>query len=131
MKRKYLIILVVLFVAGVGFLALRGDGGSRNAPQDTPIAESEEKVEENTVIYADSGFSPNSLNVKIGTTVKFINESNRQMWVASDPHPVHTDYSSFDQLSDGDEYSFTFTEAGSYPYHNHLVPTDTGIVTVE
>lgn len=104
----------------------------QNTPIETSITESEaESASANTVVYTQAGFSPSSIIVEAGTTVRFINQSERQMWVASNPHPVHTDYSAFDQLGAGDEYSFTFTESGSYPYHNHLVPTATGVVTVQ
>lgn len=134
MKKEYLIILVILLVAGVGFFALKGNkrnNSSQEVVQETSEARSGESVEENTVIYTELGFSPNNLTVEKGTTVTFVNNSGKPMWVASDPHPVHTDHSAFDQLSGGKEYSFTFGDPGSYRYHNHLVPTDTGVAIVE
>ena len=131
MKREYLIVLVVVLALGVGAVALRGAGRDQAVVEELPTVENSEEIGENTVIYRDSGFTPSSLSIQVGTTVKFINQSSKPMWVASDPHPVHTGYSAFDQLSDGEEYSFTFSEAGSYRYHNHLFPTDAGVVSVE
>jgi len=85
------------------------------------------------VTYTDSGFSPSFLSVKNGTTVTFKNESARSMWVASNPHPVHTTYSAFDEktsVDKGGEYSFTFTKSGNWKYHNHLSPGARGEVDV-
>jgi plastocyanin len=56
------------------------------------------------------------------------------MWVASDPHPIHTDYSAFDAkqgIAPGDTYSFTFTKTGNWGFHNHLNPSATGTITVQ
>jgi plastocyanin len=130
MEKKYITIIIILAVVGIGYYALTGNGGSREIAQETPLVESEES-EANTVIYQGSGFTPEVITVDTGTTVTFINRSSKPMWVGSDPHPAHTDYPDFDQLRDGDEYSFTFNEEGSYPYHNHLFPSDTGMIIVE
>lgn len=89
---------------------------------------------ENVVTYGESGFSPSILRVKVGTTVIFKNEKSGPMWVASNPHPIHTDYSGFDAkrgYSKGESYSFTFTKPGSWKYHNHLNPSEGGVIIVE
>ena len=130
MEKKYVTILILIAIAGIGFFALSGNGSSKDTTQETPLIESEE-VGDNTVVYQESGFSPEILTVDNGTTVTFINRSRKPMWIGSDPHPAHTDYPDFDQLRDGAEYSFTFTESGSYPYHNHLFPSDVGTIIVE
>ena len=88
-----------------------------------------------TVTYTDSGFSPKSITVKLGDTVTFMNASSKMMWVASAPHPVHTNYPEFDAKKGSafeESYSFTFDDkTGSFNYHNHLNPTDFGTVVVE
>jgi hypothetical protein len=55
------------------------------------------------------------------------------MWTASDPHPVHTDYSVFDAQSIyryGEVYAFPFQETGTYAWHNHEKSDHRGIVRV-
>lgn len=87
-----------------------------------------------TVTYTDSGFSPASVSVKVGDTVEWLNQGTKQMWVASAPHPQHTDYPGFDQLAStgkGTTYSFTFTKAGTWKYHNHVNVKDFGSVVVK
>lgn len=86
------------------------------------------------VSYTSSGFSPTTVTIKKGATVKFINKSGNKMDVASNPHPTHTDYSGFDQWKSAskgkDEYSFTFEKVGTWGYHNHAKASDGGTVVV-
>src|SRR3989344_57043 len=61
----------------------------------------------------DAGASAAEGTVSSGTKVVFKNGSSSLMWAASNPHPVHTDLSSFDAKSGasaGGTYSFTFEE---------------------
>ncbi len=87
-----------------------------------------------TVRYTDSGFEPKDLSVPLGTTVHFVNESIDDMWVASNEHPGHTDLSTFDQFGfgkTGEQYMYTFDQAGAWRYHDHLNPTAEGVIIVE
>lgn len=86
------------------------------------------------VTYDNNGFTPNTVGpIAVGDTVEFRNESNQTLWVASNNHPTHTLYGEFDQgtsIANGESWSFTFTQAGTWGYHNHLNPGDTGSVQV-
>ncbi|HEY1074827.1 MAG TPA: cupredoxin domain-containing protein [Patescibacteria group bacterium] len=86
------------------------------------------------VTFNGQAFSPRSLTIKVGDTVRFLNNGSQSIWVASDPHPVHTKYSAFDAergYAPGETYSFTFTKAGTWTYHNHLNSSQTGTIVVE
>lgn len=116
----------------------------------TPAENTSGVMEKRAIVevdYTDSGFSPASVTVKKGTTVKFINKQSLQsspsaaglksgsgMDVASNPHPVHTDYLGFDQGKSSqkgqNEYDFTFDKVGTWEYHNHLNSSDTGTIVV-
>lgn len=91
-------------------------------------------VAERTVVtYTDSGFSPNPVTVKVGALVTFVNESSGAMWVASAVHPTHQLLPGFDQLKSvakGGTYEYAFTKVGTWKYHNHVSPSDTGSVIV-
>jgi len=110
-------------------------GGSISGPQ-TPggVGTSKGGVMERTVVtYSDGGFNPKTVTVKVGTTVTFMNDSSGAMWVASDPHPVHTLLSGFDELNSvrkGGSYEYTFTKVGTWTYHNHMNPSMKGTVVV-
>lgn len=101
-----------------------------------------------TVTYNnDSGFSPKSVSIAKGGTVTFKDEGGAPMWVASDEHPSHTEYDGtsrtahcaagyagekpFDQCGTGTTYSFTFTKAGSFQFHNHAAAQFSGMVVVQ
>lgn len=99
-----------------------------------------------TVTYNGSTFSPQEVTIKKGGTVTWKNTSGGSMWVASAQHPAHTVYSgtsrtehcpdtsgtAFDQCVGGGDYSFTFSKAGTWGYHDHLNPSAFGkIVVVE
>ena len=101
---------------------------------------------DNTVKITTTGFEPKMLTIKAGTTVTFVNEDANQHWPASAMHPTHTVYpgsdikkcgsseSIFDAckgLEQGESFSFTFTEKGSWKYHDHLGISSTGTIVVE
>lgn len=99
-----------------------------------------------TVTYDGDNFSPASITIKQGGTVSFVDKSVSPMWIASNPHPVHTGYDGtnrethcatgyvgskpFDECSSGTSFSFMFSEIGSWGYHNHLNSGVTGTVVV-
>ena len=85
------------------------------------------------VSYGDDGFSPRTLTVLRGSTVRFTNISTRGMWVASGMHPTHQLLPGFDQLSAAAKngtYSYAFDNVGTWQYHNHVNPTDVATIIV-
>ncbi|OGM95185.1 hypothetical protein A2524_03875 [Candidatus Wolfebacteria bacterium RIFOXYD12_FULL_48_21] len=162
MKEKYIfsgIVIVAILVIGVigyrslyqgGAAPLYGDSrevpaapmltGGYTAPVSVPavVAPTTQPGTPSTKVqpivrYTSTGFSPAPLAVSAGDTVVFRNESTAGMWVASAPHPVHTDYPGFDAMrpyAQGESYSFTFTRVGTWKYHNHLNPTHYGSIVV-
>lgn len=115
--------------------------------QTAPVAEDEPSPSVSTVVkITSSGFEPKTLTVKAGTTVKFVNGDSNLHWPASAVHPTHTVYPGsgiekcetgepiFDAckgLAQGESLSFTFSEKGSWKYHDHLSVSSTGTVVVE
>ncbi len=94
---------------------------------------SDTEIEVIVVTYTDGGFDPAIVTVREGETVRFFNGSSRAMWIASNPHPAHTAYPGFDQLSSsglGHSYEFTFDRVGSWGYHNHTFDRHGGTVVV-
>lgn len=152
------IIIVVVIVAG-GYFLLKSSGtsapSSNLSPQQTstsqttpapitqtPVTQETPSVEQNVVTYTNAGYSPSTLRVKAGATVTFKNDSSQSVWTASGVHPTHRLYpttggcigSTFDAckgVRPGDSWSFKFDIAGTWKYHNHLNPGDTGTVVVE
>lgn len=85
------------------------------------------------VTYTDSGFSPKSVTIDAGDTIRFMNESSGTFWPAAKPHPFHTSVPGFDAkraISAGSSYEFTFTKTGTFGYHNHPYSSISGTVIV-
>ena len=93
----------------------------------------EAELKADVSITAGGTFSPATLTVKKGASVTWTNSGSAKVWIASDPHPVHTGYPGFDSGTDlraGESFTFTFDKTGSWSYHNHLNPTVKGTVIV-
>jgi len=71
-------------------------------------------------------FAPQSVTVKAGTTVTWLNEDDI-------PHTVAATGKAFKSkvLDTDDKYTFTFTAAGTYEYFCSLHPHMTGTIVVE
>lgn len=134
-------VLIYLVIGGIiywlvyyFYFVKSGSNKYTYAPATSQTTQVSDGIAENVVIYSDTGFSPKNLIIKPNTTVTFKNDSGKSMWVASNPHPIHSDYSAFDAkggYKKGESYQFTFTEARKYNYHNHLNSNDEGTITVE
>jgi plastocyanin len=115
MKNK-LCIFAALLVIGLGLSA-----GSRayGASGDTKAAE--------TVVKIDNfSFSPNTIAVPVGTTVRWTNADDI-------PHTIVSDDKVFKSkaLDTDDQFTYTFTKAGTYSYFCGLHPKMTGKIVVQ
>jgi len=84
-----------------------------------------------TITYTNEGFSPATIEVGVGAMIHFVNESDTQMWVASDSHPAHDVLPTFDQFKPGDMFMYVFEEPGTWEYHDHLNPSAVGEIIVK
>lgn len=85
------------------------------------------------VRYTDNGFVPDKVEVPVGSTVEFINESSTDMWVASMSHPAHTILPTFDQFrayKKGAMYRYVFDKKGEWEFHDHINPARGGVINV-
>ncbi len=149
-----IIIIVIIIAVAVFWVKVASAPASTDttgAANQTPAAENQTATPATAatqtveVDFTDSGFTPNSVTINAGDTVKFINKSSEGMWVGSAMHPSHAVYSgttlkehcpdtagtAFDQCSTGDEFSFTFNKVGSWGYHNHVDASKFGKVIVQ
>lgn len=101
-----------------------------STPSASPSAMMAEK---NMVAISATGFSPMAITVKVGDSVTWENTDSANHTVSSDPHPTHTlfPFLNVGVIKSGDKKSVTFDKAGKYTYHDHLHPSNTGVVTVE
>jgi plastocyanin len=79
----------------------------------------------NTVTIQNMAFNPQTLNIKVGTTVTWINNDTVTHDVTSD-----TGLFTSGNLTNGQSYNYTFNQTGSYPYHCAIHPSMTGTIVV-
>jgi plastocyanin len=85
------------------------------------------------VQYNANGFSPQTVNVTVGDTVTWINNSSEFLELASDPHPVHTLYPFLNVgvvNTNGGTKSLVAPQTGTFTYHNHLNSSHTGTLVI-
>ena len=83
----------------------------------------------------DTAFSPNPIQVSVGNTVTWTNNDSQPHTVASgsngQPDNKFNSSPNFNPLlNPGQTFSFTFTQAGNYPYFCMLHPNMVGTVSV-
>jgi plastocyanin len=100
------------------------------------------------VEITSTGFKPRTLTIAVGDTVTWTNKDSAPHWPATNLHPTHTQYPGstiakckspqegtiFDackRLADGEKFSFTFTDKGSWNYHDHVKSSFAGTIIVE
>lgn len=156
LKSIWVIIAVLAIVIG-GYVLLFA-----NAEPSTEVSPTEESGVQTTdmemsddssmtvVTLTDTGFSPESVTIAQGQTVRFVNSSSRGMWVGSDDHPTHTEYDgtstrehcadgiatngTFDQCTAGPTgtyWEYTFDKSGTFGYHNHVGASHSGTIIVQ
>ncbi|MEU4191835.1 cupredoxin family copper-binding protein [Kribbella sp. NPDC026611] len=115
------------------------DSQSQANPAPPPAADSEmpgmttsaspagPAVAANSVDIKEFAFGPQSISVKVGTTVTWTNDDQ-------DPHTVTSQNGNgplkSSTLQNGDKYQFKFTKAGSFDYLCTIHPFMTGTVVV-
>lgn len=134
---KILLGIVGVVVLVGGFLLLSGQNKNTSSVTVSPVATATPAPtatnSANTVTLTATGFNPDTLTVKVGTTVTWVNKSGEEATVNSDPHPTHTlwPFLNLGSFSDGGSLNVTFDKAGTYTYHNHLNPSERGTIVVE
>ncbi|MCL5073785.1 MAG: cupredoxin family copper-binding protein [Actinobacteria bacterium] len=94
---------------------------SPTMPSTSPASQSQSSK----VDIKNMSFSPDTMTVKMGTTITWTNND-------SVPHTVTSDNGLFDSktFQPGDTFSFTFKQAGTFPYHCSIHTFMHGTITV-
>ena len=85
------------------------------------------------IYYTNSGFYPLTIIIPSGTTVRFINNSDKAMKVFAKDYLFDNKYAQLNQsntASKGETYSYVFLEKGDWNYYNNFNSEDTGTVIV-
>lgn len=148
-------VVLVVFAAFVYFLANAqpsapspGAMSSPKAAEVPPLTPAMEAILAKSngfqylISYTDGGFEPPTLTVKKGETVRFTNNSQDDLWIASATQPDGAVYpgqsdcgaTAFDTcaaLKPQEFWEFTFDAAGTWSYKNNSDISKTGVITVK
>lgn len=141
MKRRALLITGIIVVVGAGvIIAIRRSSANAVPPgslkasvaTETPV----DAPAPDTILYTSDGFTPQSLSVKKGTKVTFVNSTAQLIQPQADSAAGAVCGSkelffACEALAPGDTYTFTFTTVAVIGYHDALRPGVTGSITVE
>lgn len=138
-RNNLFIIIAILLILAAGFYFVNSTkttvspvSTDTTTPTDTSTPSA--NIKENRVIISASGFTPQTITIKTGSSITWTNTDSVSHTVNSDPHPTHTISSLLNQagtIKAGESKSLTFPTAGTYKYHDHLNPSSSGTVVVE
>ena len=114
---RWLTFAVVIFVIGgaASFWLVKNNN-------EAAIAESVATVE-----ITGSGFVPQTIRVKKGESIQWVNADTKPHQVVSDPYPsgdTLPDLNSSEPLTEGESYTRTFDQTGTFTYHDQLNPLE-------
>ncbi|MEE9282977.1 MAG: cupredoxin family copper-binding protein, partial [Nitrososphaerales archaeon] len=87
--------------------------------------------EENTIAILNYEFNPESITIKSGTTITWINLDVVSHTVNSGTHETPADLFESGFLEQREIFSYTFNEPGVYLYYCEPHPYMKGVITVE
>lgn len=98
-----------------------------------PTLEKTPSVNDNTVTITRDGFSPETIVVKRGATVRWVNvDSSEDQMVYNPTHRIRIQNVKDGQLiSPGQGWSWVFTDQGTFAYQDMVHPDLRGTVRVE
>ena len=127
-NNRLLIFFITILIVVAGVIFLYQNRQSLTTPPTIAQSETEHIVE-----MRKSGFYPQKLTIKRGDRVTFVPVEEGFFWPASDPHPTHYFLDEFDpqkSIESGESWSFTFQDADTWHYHNHLSIASRGTIIV-
>lgn len=83
-----------------------------------------------TVEIANFAFVQDRIEISVGDTVRWINGDGTRHTITSGTDDTADGAFDSGEVAAGDEFAFTFTEAGEFGYFCDIHPTMTGVVVV-
>lgn len=119
--------LIILIVSGVLIiLGLLGAVSCSALSESSLTPSPTQAVTNSLVIMKNLKYSPSTITISVGTTVNWVNQESLS-------HTITSDTELFDSgvMSEGESYSFTFNEKGTFQYHCTLHSGMRGTVIVQ
>lgn len=135
-SKKFYIALAGFFILIAAFFLL-GNKFSRLFPFSA-FQETTKTVSQPTEIIVEitaTGFSPQTIKIKSGDQVSFINQDSKPHQIKSDPHPADNLYpflNTDEILMTNESVTLPFEQSGTFTYHDELNPLEfKGIIIID
>lgn len=112
-------LLVALFMV-ISVVSMMG-ASCDNSNQTSNMSKAEITIEKST-------FTPNNLNISLGTVVTWENKDELSHQLLTDGNLPELESGVIEKNGD---FVFTFDKTGTFPYHCNLHPSEKGTVTVK
>ena len=134
MNSKILIVVVAVLVL-IGAIVLLSNKPVTVPTQQTSVVTGQKPpttLQTSTITVTKTGFTPKTLTVKTGTRVVWLNQDAGLVSINSAVHPTHKVYPPLNlgSFGNGSSVQLEFKTPGTYSYHNHFNPSQTGTVEV-
>ncbi len=126
------VVVVVIVAAIAGFYLYSGMGSGKSSSTSSASSTVTVSIPSGTGNNQALTFSPQSLNVAAGTTIKFVNNdiALHTVTFTSAPSGVSLSSISDSSLAAGNSFTITLTTPGTYQYHCTIHTWMTGTITV-
>lgn len=126
LRRLGILVLALFLTATIASCATKQSSTTSNQPTASPRKTTNNGQAKDAVTIQNNSFSPGSLSVKVGTTVKWTNKDGYD-------HTIIADGGEFDSgnISSNGTFSFTFDKAATFDYHCSIHPSMTGQIIVK
>ena len=132
-KQQRLTIGIIVLVIIGGFVIWKTiKTPHQNSSTKSSAAQRAPLPKEVTVMLSNTGFSPSSVTINVGSAVRWKNVSGSQETVNSDNYPTNQLHKelNFGVFNNGSSVVYTFTKPGAYGYHNQFHHEQEGKVIV-
>ncbi|OGN89057.1 MAG: hypothetical protein A2Z74_00750 [Chloroflexi bacterium RBG_13_46_9] len=116
-----LLLPTLIIVTLIAIFSLSGCSGYGSSSPNSSISGSA-----NSVNMANLAFSPATLTIKVGTTVTWTNKDSTTHTVISDSGVFQSG-----NMAPNATFTYTFSNAGTFPYHCSIHPSMKGTVVVQ
>ena len=118
----FLLLMSTLILSGCSLYNGNQNSSANLAISPTPTQQS--TIGSNIINIKNFSFNPGVLTVKKGSTVTWVNND-------SSPHQIKSDSFNSSQLTNGQSFSFTFINSGTFDYSCAIHLTMIGKIIVE
>ncbi len=126
--KKIVAALVVIVIAVIAWLAFGGSNGSNNGTANSSgSGQNRQPAATNSVTIQNFSFNPADIKIKKGIKVTWTNRDSTGHTVTENDGQNGP---ASQILGNGQSYSFTFNQDGTYHYHCTIHTEMTGTVTV-